>query len=146
MVDDEPGPERDPEIIDANRHLVLGASESFYGIWDKRGKGEPLARFPVTEEGFVQAESRFRELSRRPWIPAVLTRPLTFGLYGGLAAWLLIGTLNGVLSAVGNVYGPALDVLYRVTGAIEGMAFRFWVASLIALAGIWLLERIRDPR
>lgn len=44
---------------------VLGYGADFFGIWERERPGGPTERFPRTDQGWVQAWSRFREIEPR---------------------------------------------------------------------------------
>lgn len=48
--------------IHAGSRFTLGFGADFYGIWDLRGRGAPVERFPATREGRADAVARYVEL------------------------------------------------------------------------------------
>lgn len=70
-----------PSLIDIEgdsfftRHSVFvrGVGKDFLGIWNRERGGPPVARFPISEEGYVESSIKWRELenevSKRPYSP-----------------------------------------------------------------------------
>jgi len=94
---------------------ILGYGTDFFGIWDRRQPGGPMARFPRTDEGWRDAWNAYAgpepssvavgttARSGRPAGPAQDSRPVSgawwllpifFSWIGGLVAWALTRDRN----------------------------------------------------
>lgn len=139
--------EPDPfEVIDRRGRYILGAAEEYYGVWDARGGDRYLERFPLTEEGFEEAERRFTELRRldrreRGVIPVALR----IALVAGVGIWVLAG-LGAVMFIAFQPRDPTLAGIYEVLYVVDTLGFRMGVGALLILAALLLLRRERVTR
>jgi hypothetical protein len=78
---------------------VLGYGADFFGIWERERPGGPAERFPRTDEGWVDAWNRFRQLE-----PQGVEVPASSGA-GGTPAGFGGG---GGPAAPGGIGGPAM--------------------------------------
>ncbi len=44
-----------PNLTNAGTHFALGEGEDFYSIWDRAAMGQPVYRFPKTQDGWLVA-------------------------------------------------------------------------------------------
>ena len=133
------------EVIDATRHHVLGVRSDYYGIWDKRATGEPLRRFPLTDEGFEQAEARFDELKRGG--RSRITSSILMGvMVTALLGWVVGGAITAIEYGVFGFAYPekGFSDLYEVAAVVNDISFRIWIACATVLAAKSLLLRIRE--
>jgi hypothetical protein len=129
----------------AGRRFVLGWGPDFFGIWDRARPGHPVATFPRTDEGWVQAWTTFVSWEPEPVeVPRPALRPDTAEARGFLpagtrarAASALVG-LVGLLSAVGAVLQAThLSVLSRFrAGDATRAAVRASEGRLTTLEGL----------
>jgi hypothetical protein len=138
------------EVVDDSRRYALGATADFYGVWDKLAPGEPLARFPLSDEGLAQAEERFKALRRternyQELLPVVLG----WMTLVSIAVWILAGAVFQIAFS-GDLF-PALGGEERSQTAaefffrLENVALQVWIGSLASLAALWLLRALRRP-
>jgi zinc ribbon protein len=129
-VSHEPG-----EIELTHRGHVFGAGygADFYGVWDLRVAGEPVARFERTPIGWEAAWRKFQELDSRQAVP-VWRRPNV----GWIILHILIGfVVLGFVQAF--VIGGVLVAFDRATDPLEPRtSAMITVAAFIGLVA-WLL-------
>ena len=51
-----------PNLTNAGTHFALGEGEDFYSIWDRAAMGQPVYRFPKTQDGWLVAWNTLAEL------------------------------------------------------------------------------------
>ena len=96
----------DPRITHRGNAYGVGRDEGYYGVWDLRAGGEPVASYEPTPDGWAAAWERYRELEERfgaqrwrsmgPWW-------VLLHLLIGLVLWFLMGVLAiGILAALGR--------------------------------------------
>jgi hypothetical protein len=126
----------DPSEMElTHRGEVFGAGygADFYGVWDLRAAGEPIARFDRTPIGWEAAWRRFQELEWEQAVPA-WRRPgvgwiLLHILVGLVALAFAQGFVIGIVLAAA---GRSLDELApRTEGALTLMAFTGLIAWLL---------------
>jgi fatty acid desaturase len=135
------------EVVDDSRRYALGATADFYGVWDKQTPGEPLARFPLTDEGLAQAEERFKVLRRaeRSYLD-MLPLVLGWATLLGIAVWVVAGIVFQVFFTEDLFPGfgeEASQAAARFFFLVENVAFRVWIGSLASLAALWLFRALR---
>lgn len=89
------------ETFDANARFVVVRDDEGYAIWrlDELVEGDPIERFPDTDEGYEEAATRWRELTKHgrrelnrwlPWVKwFVLVSALTWTVTAAVFAVLL---------------------------------------------------------
>jgi hypothetical protein len=96
----------DPRISHRGDAYGVGRDEGYYGVWDLRAGGEPVASYELTPEGWVAAWERYRELEGGFGVPRWRsTGPgwVLLHLLIGLAFWFLAAVLAViVLEALGR--------------------------------------------
>jgi len=131
------------EVIERSRRYILGEGEESYGIWDRRGRDEPLERFPFTAEGFDAAQARFAELKRLDRRARdVASKVIAVVALVGVVSWVLAVFLTGSLATF-ILGGAAYDTAGEVALAAETVAFRLALGGLIAL-GVLAALRWRE--
>lgn len=157
MSGDVPGPPPPYEEIDSSRSHVLGLTESGYGVWDKGGSNEPVALFPVNDEGYAQAEREYQRLTKEagdaqgPRLAGLTGSPaaasaLGWTVVGGLLVWVVAGAVFNVLLVretqvlTGPVESRRIEIL---AGSLQAIAFRVWVGALAVLGTMWLLQHLK---
>lgn len=135
------------EVVDDSRRYALGATADFYGVWDKLAPGEPLARFPLTDEGLAQAEERFKALRRTERnYQERLAVVLGWVTLVSIGVWILAGAIFQIAFS-GDLF-PALGEGRSQAAAefffrLENVALQVWIGSLAGLAALWLLRALR---
>ena len=56
------GAPSDATYTHTGTRYLLGYGASFFGIWDRQSPGEPVERFPRTDEGWGQAWRRYTQI------------------------------------------------------------------------------------
>lgn len=125
-------------VIGDSRH-VLGETAEHFEIRARGDAGTVIERFPLTPQGFAEAEARFRQLrweSRRAWWGnRDLRRLLLIVLWVGVGAWIA----GGILTAV--------TFLWVRSGFWNDVAFVLSVVSFpLALGPLFLLIALAMSR
>lgn len=120
----------------------VGQGEDHYGVWDLRAGGDPVARYEMTPEGWIQAWSRYQELERL-WTPGWRSPGvgwILLHLLIALAIWFLVTSVT--LVAVEGVDRPEPSdaaAIAALVGLIPGVAGWFLFVYLSRSLGIrWL--------
>lgn len=129
-VSHEPG---DTELTHKGQAFGAGYGADFYGVWDLRVAGEPVARYERTPIGWEAAWRKFQELDSRQAVPA-WRRPNV----GWIILHILIGFVAlGFVQAF--VIGGILVAFDRATDPLEPRtSAMITVAAFIGLVA-WLL-------
>ena len=143
--------------LQAGRRYILGQSEDFYGIWDRKSPGKPVETFDLTEEGLQDARKRISKLAAQDFWARVGPTALRWGLFGGLAVWILTGLLLWIRHSAASPPGPGPTPLVlpdlistfdpvwvRVVQVAENVAFRVWIAAVAILVALRLFDRSRE--
>jgi hypothetical protein len=133
------------EVIERSRRYILGEGEESYGIWDRRGRDEPLERFPFTEEGFDAAQARFAELRRLDRRSRdVAAKVIAGATWTGLVLWIVSGlfTIIGPFAVSVFLTGPVADAV----SVADVIAYRIALGGVLALAALVLLRRLEGGR
>jgi hypothetical protein len=141
-------PDFDPIV--KSRRYILGETEEYYGIWDKRGGDEPLEGSPLSTEGFDAAEHRFRELLRadradRGSLPSILWPAVVIGAL----LWVLAGviaTAFGVIAALSPESAQGFFTGAQVAGVADTLGFRLAVGAFFILTGLVFVRWERRTR
>jgi hypothetical protein len=129
-VSHEPG---ETELTHRGQAFGAGYGADFYGVWDLRVAGEPVARFERTPIGWEAAWRRFQELEQGQAVPAwrrpgvgwiILHILIGFVVFGFVQAFVI----GGVLVA----FGRSTEPLEPRTGSAVTLAA---VVGMVA----WLL-------
>jgi len=126
----------DARITNRGSAYGVGADTDHYGVWDLRAGGDPVARFPRTDEGWLEAWARFEELEARFG---------TAGWRSGGVGWILLHIVIGLgigLVAVFLATALAFAAGRDTEGASEGaeLAVGSAVMGMFAFSlGGWLL-------
>jgi hypothetical protein len=142
--------------LQAGRRYVLGEGEDFYGIWDRRSPGKPVETFDLTDAGLTDARKRISRLAAQDFWARIGPTALRWGLFGGLAVWILTGLLLWIRLAVvlpsvgfGDFADPFLGYgepgWVKVANVAENVAFRVWIAAGAILVALRLFGRGREP-
>lgn len=110
----------DSTITHRGNAYGVGQGEDHYGVWDLRAGGDPVARYEMTPEGWIQAWSRYQELERRFGTPrwrAAGVGWILLHLLIALAIWFLVTSVT--LVAVGE--RPESIIHPGVVGAFVGL-------------------------
>jgi hypothetical protein len=129
-VPHEPG---ETELTHRGHAFGAGYGADFYGVWDLRVAGEPVARFERTPIGWEAAWRKFQELDSRQAVPA-WRRPNV--------GWIILHIFIGFV-AIGFVQafviGGVLVAFDRATEPLEPRtSAAITVAAFIGLVA-WLL-------
>lgn len=125
----------DFESIERSSRYVFGETESYYGVWDKRGGTELLERFPLTDEGFEQATARFDKLKRRDRRErGVFLYVLWFVMLAGALAWIMGGLLQAWV-----FFDPGS--FFALAQALSTIGYTVAIGSLVLLGGLILIRR-----
>ena len=136
------------ETFDANARFVVVRDDEGYGIWrlEELVEGDPIERFPDTDEGYEEAATRWKELTkqgRREWIPW-LPR-LKWVVIVSAILWALSAALSGVLVfQVGDISfdgGGVFDELFRWAQIVNGIAQPMTVGTFAVYVILWLEAR-----
>lgn len=135
-------------VIVKGRRYILGETETHFAIWDVHGGDDPIETFPLTPEGFDEAEARFSELRRlRRVRRGSYSKALRVALITGVAAWVLAGLLHLLLAVFGFVgleFGAAAQFFF----ASDQLGFRVGLGAALILV-THLLQRLsrgdREP-
>lgn len=145
VSDDDATPQSDAfgEIVDESRHYVLAMTESGWSVWDRESSSEePLARFPLSDEGFDLASDYFAKANR-----TARGRP-HLGL--GALRWiaLVAGGVWVVSTAVVQVWFYLLNdpfagfdgssSVLRWAQALSTMAYPVFLVAVGAYVLLWL--------
>jgi hypothetical protein len=107
------------------RHL-LGIGDHYFGIWDRQRPGEPIARFPRSDEGWRQAWLAFVRLE---------PHPAEVGLPGGTPR---------------VTQTPPRVVRVRAAAHARPVPVAWWLLPILlgTIGGViaWAFTRERDPR
>ncbi|MGH2725054.1 MAG: hypothetical protein ACRDI0_12520 [Actinomycetota bacterium] len=136
-----------PDRIEESRRYILGEDERSYGIWDKRGGDEPLERFPVTDEGFDAAFTRYLELSgmeRR--IRGQLPTTLAVVVAVGAIAWLVAGVLGVAVGAGLLILDGESEWSANLTSLLDVVGFRLAIGGVLLLTALLLIRWERRTR
>jgi heme/copper-type cytochrome/quinol oxidase subunit 4 len=140
-----------------HRGLAFGAGygADFYGVWDLRVAGEPVARFERTPIGWEAAWRKFQELDRqyavRPWQRSSVGWIILHILIGFIGSGFVLGVVLGaVLLAAGRDLGQpesartiAINTLAVLIGLVAWLMFVYlkrsrrvrWTVFLATLLG-----------
>lgn len=133
------------EPILKSRRYVLGESEEYYGIWDRREGRGPFERFPLTEEGFDAAEARFHELTRRRRRDPDRYRMVLLGIVvGGAALWVAAGIFTAVGYELAFLGVQAEALLFRVMYVLDAVGYRLALGAVLVLAALFVVSRGRS--
>ncbi|MCI0633423.1 MAG: DUF4190 domain-containing protein [Actinobacteria bacterium] len=145
------------QFTHSGRQYLLGYGADFFGIWDRQGGPEPVARYPRTDDGWQQAWLAFssQEPERtevgmigtggRPGtsIPAATVRAVRGGPTNGSAiasfVFGILGLFLGFLSILALVFGfNARKSLQRSPQQGAGLATAGLTLGWIGLA-FWII-------
>jgi hypothetical protein len=127
------------EVVDSNRHFMLGRDEDGYAIWRTDADDtEPIRTFPVGDQGSEDALATYQRLSRgaRSW-------PLT------AARWIaIVSAVAWALSGIGLaiVYGgfdqnevfSSLAGWIRWIQVLQSAAYPLTVGAGVVYGVLWL--------
>lgn len=154
-----PGPPVFPEVSETELthrgHVFgLGYGPDFYGVWDLRVAGDPVARFERTPIGWEAAWRKFQEMDSREAVPAWRRPGVGWIILHILIGFIVLGfvqasVVGGVLVAAGRSTDPlasrtsAVLTIAAAVGLIAWLLFvylskttRFrWTAFLVTLLG-----------
>ena len=112
------------QFTHSGSRYLLGYGRAFFGIWDRQGGGEPLSKFPRTDDGWRDAWLAFSAMEPDSTEVGIGAGPVPAPPGPQTAAW------------------PALPAR-RVSGAWWLLPiFMGWLGGLIA----WLVNRDVDAR
>jgi hypothetical protein len=144
--------------LQAGRRYILGQAEDFYGIWDREYPGKAVETFELTEAGLGHARRRISKLAAHDFWARIGPKALRWGLFGGLAVWILTGLVLSIRHAVGSTPGPGPTPLLpadlitpfdpgwvKVVQVAEDVAFRVWIAAVAIIVALRLFDRGRQP-
>jgi hypothetical protein len=143
---------------------ILGYGTDFFGIWDRQSPGDPVARFPRTDDGWDQAWNAFLawepksvEVPRSGLAPDARGPSAAYATTSTRANWtvglLAVASVMAVVSAV--LWAAHISTLHGLeNGSVTGTAaqnsenvaagFESTVSFVLLLAGIaWLLWQYR---
>lgn len=139
-----------PDVIEIGRSYTLAAGEDFYGIWEKGKAGEPIRRFPLTEDGYEEAERTHAAMEAQARLERrgpSLTYALRVTLFVSLALWIVAGLVSRIWylfvfesTVILPDYGlPGESAFTQALGIVEGTAYRTWIGALALLVTLrWL--------
>ena len=135
-----PGPGRSGYMLThRGESFGLGSGPDFYGVWNLRTGGAPVAWFERSPLGWEAASRRWRELERQGHIPSWRgAHPVWVIVHTLIAVLLLPFTLGLVIAGAFDAAGRSLDDLPRA-----GAANIFFCAT--AMAGWLLFVYAREP-
>lgn len=137
------------ETFDANDRFVVVRDDEGYGVWrlDDLEEGEPLERFPDTDEGYERAAARWKIFTkadrreRRPFHVAV-TAALKWLVIVSAAIWVLAAALTGVLFFEVNALSfdgdGIFDELFKWSQVVSGVAQPLTMGGFAVYAILWL--------
>jgi hypothetical protein len=143
---------------------ILGYGAEFFGIWDRQSPGDPVARFPRTDEGWDQAWNAFLawepksvEVPRSGMAPDARGPSASYQTTSTRANWtvglLALASVMAVVAAV--MWAAHIGTLHGLeNGSVSGTAaqnsenraagFESTVSLVLLLAGIaWLMWQYR---
>jgi hypothetical protein len=145
---------------------LLGYGTGFFGIWDREAPGEPVLRFPRTDDGWNQAWNRFSAWEPRAVeVPQGGTPPPDVRASTGAfrsarkrAQWtVLLLAIAGVLALVDmGAWAAHIAKLHDFSRGLatsidaensQNLAFMFWTFTLLMVfptAIAWLLWQYRS--
>ncbi|HEX9236311.1 MAG TPA: DUF4328 domain-containing protein [Actinomycetota bacterium] len=139
-MSDPPSGEGAVRFSHSGERFVLGYGREFFGIWDRTASGGPVARFPRTDAGWVQAwneftrqEGRFVEVSAVG--PATSVQPQS--ATGGSAA-AVIGEAPSTQTVVYRSAASLSRVVVTVIVVVDVLA----ILTMAARAG--LIARLHE--
>ena len=129
-VSHEPG---EVELTHRGHAFGAGYGADFYGVWDLRVAGEPVARFERTPIGWEAAWRKFQELELGQAVPAWRRAGVGWIILHILIGFVALGfvqafVIGGFLVAFGRVTDPLEP---RTSAAITLAAFTGLVAWLL---------------
>jgi len=141
-----PPPERSPsfEVVDSNRHYMLGRDEDGYTIWRTGADDtEPMRTFPVTDRGSEEAFATYQQLTRsaRSW---ALTLAKWIAIVGAVA-WALSGIALAAVYLGFDENGPgSFTGLVKWAQVGQSAAYPLAVGAAFVYIVLWL-DRRRAP-
>ncbi len=142
------------ELTHRGHVFGLGYGPDFYGVWDLRVAGDPVARFERTPIGWEAAWRKFQEMDSREAVPAWRRPGVGWIILHILIGFIVLGfvqasVVGGVLVAAGRSTDPlasrtsAVLTIAAAVGLIAWLLFvylsktaRFrWTAFLATLLG-----------
>jgi hypothetical protein len=128
----------EPEIVSSSPRYVLAIGQDSYLLLDRRAMEEPVATFPLTDEGFEAAEERFAELKRLDRRERLIPKGAWLGVLIGVALWVLGGLAFVIL---GGPFPIEVDpTIAGIAYVLDSVGFRTATGGLILLASILLLR------
>jgi hypothetical protein len=135
------------DTVYSTPRYMLAIGPDSYLLLDRQAMEQPMASFPLTDEGFDAAEARFAELKRlerreRGMVP----RTVAIGVFIGVALWILGGLGVAILGSL--TFGIDADQSFlQLVYLVDAFGFRIAIGGLITLGVILLLrwERKSPP-
>jgi hypothetical protein len=126
----EPG---ETELTHRGHAFGAGYGADFYGVWDLRVAGEPVARFERTPIGWEAAWRKFQELDSRQAVPAWRRTGVGWIILHILIGFVVLGFVQAfVIGGVLVAFDRATDPLEpRTSAAVTLAAFVGLVAWLL---------------
>jgi hypothetical protein len=157
-VSHEPG---EAELTHRGQAFGAGYGADYYGVWDLRVAGEPVARFERTAIGWEAAWRKFQELDSRQAVPAWRRPNVGWIIVHILVGFLVLGfvqafVIGGVLVAAGRSTDPLLPrtsavlTIAAAVGLIAWLLFVFlnrparfrWMVFLVMVLGVFTLALV----
>jgi hypothetical protein len=135
------------ETFDANARFVVVHDDEGYGIWrlDELVEGDPIERFPDTDEGYEEAAARWKALTKQDrrqrnlWLSW-----LKWVVLISAVAWALSGVLSGLLFfQVGSAFDRRgfFQELFKWAQVVNSAAHPLTLGGFAAYAILWLESR-----
>ena len=132
------------EVVDSNRHFMLGRDEDGYTIWRTGADDtEPIRTFPVTDQGSEEAFAAYQQLTRsaRSW---ALTLAKWIAIVGAVA-WALSGIALAAVYLGFDENGPgSFTGLVKWAQVGQSAAYPIAVGASFVYIVLWL-DRRRAP-
>lgn len=132
------------EPILTHRSFVLAEDEEGYLVIDRR-QGQPVERFPLTQQGFEEARAEYEARKRQDRRErSVLPRWVWLTVVSASVTWVITGVGIDILEKRVSEEGPipALDAIRWIDHGV----YRLAIAGVLVLLGTFAVERIRHGR
>jgi hypothetical protein len=145
---DPPPPPSRVQTFDANARFVVLLDDEGYGVWriEELGEGDPIERFPGSDEGYERASARWLELTRidrrerGPWLSW-----LKWVVVGAAAVWVVAAGIAGVLLFEINTFSASgdglFDQLFKWSQIVSGVAQPLTLGGLALYVVLWFEGR-----
>jgi hypothetical protein len=136
------------ETFDANARFVVVRDDDGYGVWrlEDLDDGEPIERFPDTDQGYEAAAVRWKEVTkqdrrrRTPWLT-----PMKWVVVVSAAAWALSSALSSILflQVGASMFegSGVFDTLVRWSQLVTVVATATTVGGIAVYVVLWLEAR-----